>query len=193
MDSLNKELLIAFGIKEFAQNDTYIEELFKYKKWSSHGSYIFDNSEFMEIFIDKFPNFHNDFDSFKKLMHYWLPLRINYIVDSIIDELNYSKNIYRKLYVNNDHFLFLEKNNTISVSDVGVFWSSFKYVDAYNVDPNNSNKMKAIKLKSTFNNDNINWIETFRSRIDFENGDDECEFYLKNDKTINIEIIYSEF
>lgn len=63
------------------------------------------------------------------------------------------------------------------VSDFGCYWSSSEYVQPWGAKTNKGDKTIYIKMELPL--EALDITETLRSRIDFNNGDDEQEYNLK--------------
>lgn len=192
MKTLTKEWLIEFGNKHFV-NEKYINHIVDTGRFCSHGSYLDECDELFEVFEEKFPNALNDKEMMKALLRHWLPLRISYISGEIIDELNYRSNLYRVVYFDQDKIKTLNTEDDFRVDDVGIYWSSSEYTDAYHLDYKKTKELTHVQLVIDFDFNTIDWFETFVSRIDFLNGDQEQEFQLDNDSYIKFkEVIVDE-
>lgn len=179
-------------IKSYFNSENYINELIKSRKWSSHGAELFQHSEFLEEFEDLFPNADKDDAVLKSLLQYWIPIRLNYVIYQINDELSKSENLYRSMLVNDAQLNSITSRvaDKCIVQDLGLYWSTSRNIYAYGATEEQSKeKNNDILMETSFNGDHINWIETIRSRIDYFNGDDEQEMQLKPESLISAKII----
>lgn len=183
---ITKEKLVEFGLKHFAKKE-YVEKLVAENRFSEHGSTLTECDELFEDYKDKFPSaLHDKVQTFDMLMD-WIPFRIDYIVDDIINELNYYNSLYRSVYLSKDALNNLDKNQeSITTDDVGVFWSTRRDTLAFGIKNINTTDV-LVKLMIELNQNTIDWYETLLSRIDYIHGEQEQEFRLCKMTAINIQ------
>ena len=186
MKSILKEDILEFANKQFL-NDKFIDSIIKTKKFCSHGSSLDDCYELFEDFEDKYPNALKNDRVLKQFLYFWIPLRINYIANEIISELDYYKQLHRQVFINQETLDNIKKKDTVSVDDIGVYWSSLPSTDSYNIIIDESNKDNIwVRFSINYDFNLINWKETLISRIDYLNGDQEQEFQLEKNNNIKI-------
>ncbi|MCY9874051.1 hypothetical protein [Vibrio barjaei] len=185
MQNITKQTLIEFGLTHFA-TASYIDKIIKEDKFCQHGSWLSDCDELFENFETKYPNASNCKKELKSLLTEWMPRRVNYIANEIIDELNHYKKLYRNLYLSKDKINSITNTKErVPVEMVGVYWSSRN--DTYSFSPKQITETdKDVLLTIELETITVDWYETFVSRIDFINGDQEQEFRLLEDASINL-------
>ncbi|EGR2229581.1 hypothetical protein QX249_09930 [Vibrio parahaemolyticus] len=160
-------------------SDSYINQIVLSKKWSEHGSNLDECEEL-------FDNMGVDPDKtlkcslkLKSMLTKWIPLRLRYIASEMEYELNNSTTIYRAISVKPEKLTETvnKLNAAKTVSDFGCYWSSSEYVQPWGAKTNKGDKTIYIKMELPL--EALDIIETLRSRIDFNNGDDEQEYNLK--------------
>lgn len=171
------EELVEIGTQHFV-NDAYINSVLETNMWCSHGSTLDMADELFEDFNYPFPDVLEDKVMLKKFLREWLPRRIQYIANEIVYELSQSHNLYRAIVLKTAELenLIERLPTTVNTSEVGVFWSTKPSTETYG-DENKKNH-KTTVLKTTFSKESVDIVETFRSRIDYVNGDYEQEIQL---------------
>lgn len=185
MNNISKEALIEFGLTHFAK-ESYIEKIIELDKFCQHGSWLSECDELFESFEDKYPNALDCKKERKSLLMEWMPFRIRHISNEIMDELNYFKKLYRGVYLSEDSINAIKNSKgRVPVDMVGIYWSSRS--DTYSFSPKeiaatDKDVLLTIELETSI----VDWYETFVSRIDFINGDQEQEFRLLDESDINL-------
>lgn len=164
--------------------EEYIDGLIITKKWVEHGSSIYD---FIGDIIDienflpyslqttpmeEIPN-HKDFRVFLKE---WLPKRYSYVTNEIKEELKDCDQLilHRCLYLSPaDQSRILSGENFF----IGKYWGT-GHVEAWGIVPEKE-KLET-HITAIVNPQDVDWIETLKSRMDYMNGDQEQEIQLKN-------------
>lgn len=164
-------------------NAEYLRYLFDSGKWCDHGATL---DQFIE---DNESNFRFDISSmdtkqilmnedFKKFLMNWLPIRFRYVMEWLEKDLGACKecnsySIKRTIFCNK---ATLERTLKESF-DIGRFWSTYN-PQAYCGEKDNVNDIELTITGLAYNED-IDWLETIRSRMDYSNGDGEAEIYVK--------------
>ena len=182
---ITESALIKFGLDNFA-NETYIDKMISMDKFCSHGSYFSDCHELFEDFEDDYPDVLDNKETMKRFLTYWIPHRIRYLAKDIISELSHFKELYRASYLTEDHTRNIKENmDSVPIKNTGIYWSSRK--DTYSFTPKTVSENDFDVLLSTdIVSEKIDWYETIVSRIDYINGDQEQEFCLLPNESINI-------
>lgn len=174
--------------------DEYITNLISTEKWVEHGSsmheFIDDISE-----IDNFlPSNLNGMQSseilqhedFKVFLGEWLPRRYNYIVNEIKDELKDRESLIlsRCLYLSKKD---QERILSGEIFYIGKYWGT-GHVEAWGATPE-KNKLET-HITAEVNPEDVDWMETLKSRMDYMNGDQEQEIQLKDNAIPKITSLY---
>lgn len=164
-------------------NAEYLTYLFDNGKWCEHGATL---DQFIE---DNKSNFRFDIfsmdtkqilmnEDFKKFLMNWLPIRFRYVMVWLEKDLDACKegdsySIKRTIFCNK---VTLERTLKESF-DIGRFWSTYN-PQAYCGEKDNDNYIE-LTITGLACNEDIDWLETIRSRMDYSNGDNEAEIYVK--------------
>lgn len=174
---------------EYFTSDEYIDSILKSGKWSSHGSDI-------EVFLEEksYCDFYPEeliglsrkkvltSEVFKEYLRDWIPKRLNYIDSELSrDVKGFPLEILRTVYLTDDEVTSLIKGEK---RDVGKYWSTHA-PELYGAGPEKGEGKSPYTVIAKVNHDDVNWLETYRSRIDFCNGDDECEIQTKEGALID--------
>lgn len=164
-------------------NTEYLRYLFDIGKWCDHGAtldqFIEDNESIFRFDISSMDTkqiLMNE--DFKKFLMNWLPIRFRYVMEWLEKDLNACKegdsySIKRTIFCNK---VTLERTLKESF-DIGRFWSTYN-PQAYCGEKDNDNDIELTITGLAYNED-IDWLETIRSRMDYSNGDNESEIYVK--------------
>lgn len=164
-------------------NAEYLRYLFDSGKWCDHGATL---DQFIEDNESKFTFNMScmntkkilENEDFKKFLINWLPIRFRYVIEWLEKDLDACKevdlyNIKRTIFCNK---ATLERTLKESF-DIGRFWSTYN-PQAYCGEKDNDNYIE-LTITGLACNEDIDWLETIRSRMDYSNGDDEAEIYVK--------------
>lgn len=176
----NKLMKLKPSIEAYFLSDEYIDNVIKTQMWSSHGTGIFDDTDYLYDFEDQFGDTENNKDELKAYLKHWLPFRLRYIFNELEHELKNNTIIYRSMYLKEDakvEVLNKIKKET-TVESIGIYWSTTSNVSPFDCDMSTMKGGYEVLLSTPLIFESINWIETFRSRIDFINGDCEQEIQL---------------
>ncbi len=120
---------------------------------------------------------------FYHLKNEWLPKRLNYVMNELHHDLGEVSMIHRSMALPQSQVdqivKSIEKKEPVNV---GRFWS-IGANDTYGISGDHTNRVHVI-LGKHFDASEVNWVETIRSRMDYENGDDEREIQLHSDVTV---------
>lgn len=145
---------------DYILSETYLQEVNNNLKWCSHGSNVFDYFEENELEYE----FSNS-KTRKKILKSYIHQRTQEILDEIKTES--PSFLYRAIYaekIENDEGFF------------GYYWSARSDTNPY-VESRDENEFL---LTIQFHDDIVDWIETFKSRMDYCYGSKEKEYFLKN-------------
>lgn len=113
-------------------------------------------------------------DGFKN----WLRVRYNYVMKSIqLDLVTFPVIVNREMTVT--------KHWDPSEHGVGLYWAVPRG-DIHAFSGKEGEGYQNISLQAIVNKDDINWIDTIRSRMDFMTGDEEAEVQLKPKTSIRV-------
>ncbi|MEP8041719.1 hypothetical protein ABJY94_18995 [Vibrio parahaemolyticus] len=171
--------LLIKNAESYFLSDSYINQIILSKKWSEHGSNLDECEElFDNMGVDPDKTLKCSLE-LKSMLTKWIPLRLRYIASEMEYELNNSTTIYRAISVKPEKLkeTVNKLNAAKTVSDFGCYWSSSEYVQPWGAKTNKRDKTIYIKMELPL--EALDIIETLRSRIDFNNGDDEQEYNLK--------------
>tara|TARA_B100000073_G_C23724691_1_gene568859 strand:- start:1539 stop:2033 length:495 start_codon:yes stop_codon:yes gene_type:complete len=153
-------------LKETILSDAIVNQIISSERWG-----IFHGSHIIEYFIDNDMEFEYANSALrKKIIKQYILKKINVIFNDIKEEN--PEILYRSVYLNDE-----PKNK----ANFGIYWSS---------KPNTSPCIQydsgiEYLLKIKFNNNDINWINTILSRLDYIHGDREKEYQLY-DKEVSL-------
>ncbi|WP_210499494.1 hypothetical protein [Vibrio crassostreae] len=186
-DVVNKENLVNFGLLHFATEE-FVDRVIAKEHFCAHGSDMSEWDELYEAYEDKYPNASTNKGELRKLLMDWMPLRINYIVNDIVSELDYQKTLYRAVAFTSESLQSLKENGgELAVEQVGVYWSHRACTNRQRLLPKGKEEQYAdVRLKIDFKKEIVDWYETFLSRMDFLHGDGEMEYQLRPDAKISI-------
>ncbi len=160
--------------------DQYFDEIQKTGKFTDHGDYTiedfaydFEDDQWWDIDEEGTPIIDDKFwNGFKD----WLKLRYNYVIKQLNKDVDQKPiKVYRSLLVDQDWF---------PKSPLGIYWSTSSGVIPYGATPDNSKK--EVVLEAIIQKNDIDWIETIRSRMDYLNGDVEHEIQIKPGTNIQL-------
>lgn len=179
--------IVDFGYDHF-WTDEFIDNIVETGMFSSHGSSLSDAYELFEDFEKDFPNAAVDKEELRDFLNFWIPLRIDFIAKEIIEELKFYKELHRELFVELDSIPTFDifENQDVPVSTLGVYWSTSPYTSAQHGD--HTGKV-ALKVKTPYHSDVVDWFGTIESRIDYLHGDQEQEIKLLKDAIIKFKIV----
>jgi hypothetical protein len=156
----------------------YIDCILTTKRWSVHGSDIdcFIDDELPEEMLGLSKDELVNLDCFVAFLKSWLESRYNYVVRDLLESINTETiTINRAVYLTDMEFAAIQSGEK---GDIGYYWGLYD-VSAYDVDPNNVNGKKLYLCSAQVNITDVNWHETFISRMDYDNGDQEQEINTK--------------
>lgn len=180
MNNLISQAEIIALAKTHFYHDSFFEIAIKTRQLCSHGSEFDDCFELFECFEEEFPDAQENNVSLLELLKFWLPLRFDYLSNEIINELNYSTDIYRQLILTPEQVLEFEamEGKPMLVADLGIHWSTRN--DTYAQKTSDVGTIP-IRIKTTLTNDVVDWVATIESRMDYLHGDQEQEITLNPD------------
>ena len=170
----------------------YISKILATKRWSDHGGDIdcFLDDELLDEMFGLSKDELVNLDCFIEFLQSWLELRYDYVVRDLKKVINTeSIEIYRAVYLTDIEISQIQSGTKL---DIGYYWGASD-VEAWNVDPNNDNGKKLYVFTAQVSLMDINWYETFISRMDYDNGDQEQEINTKGMKLPEITNIENEF
>jgi hypothetical protein len=160
----------------------YIEEMLESRMWVSHGSgfeTFLEDSKYDEDFpkslLGKTYDEMMSSDECIKYIKDFLPDRFNYVISELKETLNtFPLNVNRTVYLHENI------RNDISEGkspDIGKYWG-VRETDSWDVAPGEE-KGLSTNVEGLISPEDIDWIETIKSRMDYDNGDQEEEVQLK--------------
>lgn len=158
------------AIKEI-KSEKYLNEVASTSKFCHHGSNIihyFEDNDLMEEFVNTKQK--------KEILKKYIEEKLNKIKKDLLNELK-SEKLYRAI--------LLEKEPN-KIGYFGIFWSSNKKTAA--CVQNNSN-LNEYLLEIDINYNDINFIETIKSRLDVIHGEREFEIQLNKDSVVSLKKI----
>lgn len=162
-------------LQEILISEKAIDLIMKNGKWCSHGSDIDDYIGSEGIYRRK--------ESDRELVTEHLHRRFDEMWEEI-EKLEFPLNVKRYLTMTEDELLHSEEQS-IQASDVGIYWSVNETGDAYDATPQNDKDFFVILDGNINSIDEINLVETMRSRLDWAYGNREGEINLKKETRIN--------
>lgn len=147
---------------DYILSEEYLKEVLNTSKWCSHGSDIFEYFEYEGLEFE----FANSQER-TQIVKAYIKNRTKEIINEIEEEAPMF--LYRAIYCDQI------KTKT---DFYGYYWSAREDTCPY-VEIQDE---KEFLLKIEFNENLIDWIETFKSRMDFLYGEREKEYFLKKEK-----------
>lgn len=159
----------------------YIDKMFKMKLWVSHGSgfhnFLDDSKnedDFTKSLLGKTYDEMMESPASRKYIEDWLPCRFRYVIAELKETLNeFPLKINRTAYL---HESVRESISHGNRPDIGKFWG-VRETDSWDVAPSEGKGISTV-VEGFVSPEDIDWIETIKSRMDYENGDEE-EVQLK--------------
>ena len=146
-------------LKQTILSDEIINQIISNERWG-----IFHGSHIIEYFIDNDLEIEYANSSLrKKIIKEYISKKINQIFKDI--EKEKPEKLYRSVYLNSEPDI---------KGFFGIFWSS-KENTAPCVEYNTG---REYLLEIKFNSEDINWLNTILSRLDYIHGDREKEYQL---------------
>lgn len=158
------------AIKEI-KSENFLLHVINTSKFCDHGSNIihyFEENDLMEDFVNTKQK--------KEILKKYIEERLKKIEKELLKELKNEK-LYRAILLEKDPNKF---------GNFGIFWSSNKNTAA--CVQNNSN-LNEYLLEIDINVNNINFIETIKSRLDVIHGEREFEIQLNKDSIVELKKI----
>lgn len=191
---MNKEIkdisvksLAEYGMKHFS-NEKYIDLIVEANCFHEKGSSLLECNELFEAFESEFPNAKDDKNSLKKLLSHWLPIRINYIAREMSHELNTEKTLHRAIPLPNNLVKSIENSPLypMPIELSGDAWSLNEDTDINDANIDFGSDSIPSIITTELDVDNIDWHQTFITRIDFICGDYDREYNLYKDSVVDI-------
>ncbi|PTH79984.1 hypothetical protein [Aeromonas veronii] len=172
--------------KQFLSKE-YVDGLIETGKWSSHGSDVHRLIE--DELLESLPEHLQEMDAddslrhsdFRPILCNWLSARFNKCKKDIVEELKSNRDenclysITRTIMCNEE---LIHKIKTEDF-DIGRFWTVMKYYEFIDRNPDNESLFE-VTVEAKVALSDIDLVETMRSRMDYSNGDEEAEIYIKN-------------
>lgn len=158
-------------VETIIATDAYVEELMDQNSWSRHGSPVDDFLFDMDV----------DEGDERDFLKQWLPKRARE-VDADLMELTPLGEIHRTISVTQQ---WIDQLVTVDPVTVGVFFSE-KTLDVQGGARGDID----ITLTTTMAGCTVDWVETYRSRVDYQNGDYEQEIQLKKGTPIAVTNVF---
>lgn len=160
-----------FPSLEDVVTDEYLDFVIKESKWTSHGSDIGRYLEDMEL-----ESLHERPEALKHhLKTVYFPNRYRFIRTMMEDEfqrLAEDPVIRRAMSIPVSSWSDFKKG--LGHEPIGVFWS-VSQPECYGI---GEARGVRVVVRASFNPDQVDWVETLRSRMDYDLGDDEEEIQL---------------
>lgn len=182
----NVKLVLKEGLptKEDIISDEHVHKLLDNYEWSSHGATLDD---FLDNFTeeDKFPDSLKDIpfrelvkmSPFQDIFKVWLSERYDACVSDLTRDIpSFPLEINRTILISAGSRTAILDGE---FNSVGNFWS-VGTSEAYAADVATDQGLYEFTLTALATPDNINWKETLISRMDYTNGDEECEINTTN-------------
>lgn len=152
-------------------SEHYLNEVIYTSKFCSHGSNIihyFEENDLLEEYVNTILK--------KKIIKDYINKNIKNIKESLFEEIKLGK-LYRSILIDK-----LDKNK----GNFGVYWSSSRNTSAC---VQNNKNINEFLLEIEIDINQINFIETIKSRLDFIHGEKEKEIQLYKDSQVMIQNI----
>lgn len=173
--------------KEKFLSTEYVDKIIETGKWSEHGSDVHRLIE--DELLESLPEHLQEMDpddslrhpDFRPVLCNWLSARFNKCKKDIMKELDSNKDkdhlylITRTIMCDED----LIDKIKIKDFDIGRFWTSMDYYEFIHKNKDNENLFE-VTVSAKVALSDIDLVETMRSRVDYSNGDEEAEIYIKN-------------
>ena len=149
----------------------YIDQVLKSGQWTSHGSDIeryFEDADAIECLDD-------DTMAAQHLMEVYFPNRFRFVMEDLnrhLDELSEDPHILRSMTISAKDWRSFK--NMLGKQPLGVFWS----VHQPELHGTTEKRGVRVTIKAKFDPNQVDWVETIRSRMDYDLGDDEEEIQL---------------
>ena len=149
----------------------YIDQVLESGKWNPHGSDIdryFEDADAIECLDD-------DSVAEQHLREVYFPNRFRFVMEELsrhLDDLSEDPHLLRAMHIpTSDWGSFKSK---LGKQPLGVFWSVHQPETHGTVEKRGIH----VTIKAKFNPEQVDWVETIRSRMDYDLGDDEEEIQL---------------
>lgn len=182
------EMAKAIGLPRMEEiiTEDYVRRVLETGKFVGHGSDDSLRELFMEhADVDGWPSPKNKDDlwSFffdipedivEERLRHWLPLRYEYVVRDMANDLENVTEIHRALQLTK-----LELEDLLAFpGPVGVFWSTRDDCSPWGAKSGGKETVD-VTLTTRYDPALVDWRQTMFSRFDFQNGDHEMEIRLK--------------
>lgn len=163
--------------------EDYVSTLLTSGQWSGHGScldgWLSDCDEIPEEFAGAMLEDVKENVEFLKFFRDWLYLRFKFVMRYLTEDLENCDTLRRAIYLPREDKQLLSVGHS---SDVGRYWTVSKNCVPYGAKETEGKELVIITTPLII--DNVDMIETIRSRMDYSHGDYEMEIYLKGAVTI---------
>lgn len=169
--------------------DGYIEQVLESRCWSEHGS---DIERFLVEYREENPELREASD--RRVLREWLPNRLAFIARTLPADI---ARVEREGRLKAERALVIEaesaepwRESLGAHPDLGRYWSIGEFVEPHGVDPSAFRSPVEVQVSAWIDPESVDWTETLRSRIDWENGDDENEITLRPGARVELITVY---
>lgn len=178
---------VAMINKEKFLSQEYIDKIIETGLWCDHGSYVHRliEDELLESLPEHLQKMDPD-DSlrhpdFRPILCNWLSARFNKCQKDIMEELKSNRDKDHLYSITRTIMCKEELIHKIKTEDfdIGRFWTVMKYYEFVDKEQDDKDLFE-VTVEAKVALSDIDLMETMRSRMDYSNGDEEAEIYVKN-------------